>query len=608
MGVRLRLLRNGLLALWTVTALTIACGDDGNPAAPRAPDAGPDVFRPDPPLPDTVVPSAADVSVYTKTLATLDATASGADSYAWSLVSVPQGSAITIASIESATTAKPTFTPDVSGEYVFELTVTKATARATKEVRVRAVPAPVFYTLSNSKEVPPYAEYRVVGMDGTGGHAVTCRMQPLSDAGDQGQQFGSIAFFIADIGLDWWEAPAGQPSRVTFQQFVFADGGAVDELTGGSLAVATSDSTCQSPPKPIRLIDTTPPDGGSSTGTPMIIQPRFSPDGQRIAYIEQRPAGYYLSAIGYDGNDFRQIASVCPVANATCWEKALWPARPQWVNANTIAWVRTSAAGMANGGDGWELLTATYGATPNPQVYMTCPGYVPFGFAMLADGSVVANRKLPGAPQNLEVLKPTAAGGTCEVVRNLTNFVTPNSYARDFSLSPDRSQIAFIRFEAPDTDAEPDEVEVGGGVFIAAANGATPPVPLTTPAPFALYGPRYIAGGQFIEYNGLKPHPDGGIEDAGFSTGADNIDALLLQGLPAISIVPAQGGAVGYAAVSNLDNQALIAGGGNGGACALHLNLCAVSTPGQSLRGGGAWALVGVVLLLRRHRRTRRRK
>ncbi len=603
MGRYARLLRQGLLVTWSITALTLACGDE-KPATPSAAvDAGTDVASmppPPPPPSDTVTASAADLAVYTQTLATLDATPSAATTYAWTIKSVPQSSAITTASLDGAATARPTFTPDVSGDYVLELTVTGGKASATKDVHVTAVPAPIFYTLTNSKESPPYAEYRVVGMDGTGGHAVTCRMQPpLSDGGTEGQQFSSLAFFIADIGVDWWEAPPGQPSRVAFQQFVFSDAGTL-EITGGSLAVATNESTCQSPPKPIRVIDLTQPDGGGSTQQPMIIQPRFSPDGQRIAYIEQRPAGYYVSAIGYDGQDHRPIASVCPDPQQTCWQNALWPARPQWVDAQTVAWARTSAEGMANDGDGWELMTATYGPTPNPQVYMTCPGQVPFGFVMLEGGNVLANRKVTDMPQDLEILKP-GAGGVCEVVENLTNFPTPESYARDFSLSPDKSQIAFIRFLA-DADASANGIHVGGEVYIASASGATTPVPLTAPAALAVYGPRYLAGGQFLEYNGIKLHPDGGIEDAGFATGTTEIDELLLKGLPAISVVAAQGGPIRYAAVSNLENQAILAGGGNGGACHYQFG-CTNISHRSAESAGAASALAVLVLVLRRRRR-----
>jgi hypothetical protein len=57
--------------------------------------------------------------------------------YQWRLVSQPSGSALTTASLGSATTATPTFTPDVLGPYVFRLTVTDGTASASDNVLVR---------------------------------------------------------------------------------------------------------------------------------------------------------------------------------------------------------------------------------------------------------------------------------------------------------------------------------------------------------------------------------------------------------------------------------------------------------------------------------------
>ncbi len=639
-------MRNGLFAIWFFAGLAIAaCGDDGPGGAPAA-DAGTDGIV-TPPAP-TAAANASDIFVYTRTLARLDATTSEGSTYTWTLKSAPPGSAVTTDSIESATTARPSFVPDVSGEYLLDLAVGNEGVTSTREVRVTAVPAPIFYMLSNIKERPPYAEYRVVGADGTGGHPVACRIQPEfpdagPDSGDDGDGtafLGILPFFLADFGMDWWEAPPGQPSRAAFQKFLFADGG----IGGGRLAVATQDSTCQSPGADIRVIDTTRADGGDNN-QPLIIHPHFSPDGRRIAYIEQRPSGHFVSIAGYDGQDYRVIAPFCEPNDSGasgCWSRSLFPARPQWIDAQTIAWVRTPASALESAdGDGWVLVTAKDSATPNPQIYMTCSGYVPFGFAMLADGTVLANRTVPdGGTQDLEILRPVTPGGPCEVVRNLTNFTLNSSYARDFDLSPDRSQVAFIHY-APDAGVDAGSITLGGEIYVAPTNGASPAVPITDPPQFAIYGPRYIAEGSLLAFNGMKPYADGGPDGAGELFDAEvpeDVDAsefgvgdvsgalnVFRRGLPAIVVVPAQGGPITYAAESNLDNQTLVIGGGNGGACGFTgcdfggggcggggTEGCNGGGGGESCNGeqtsrkalGGSWA--GVVALAYAARRRKR--
>ena len=55
---------------------------------------------------------------------TLDGSGSGAGTYAWTSVSVPSGSAITVSDLSDATAQSPTYTPDVAGRYVWQISVT----------------------------------------------------------------------------------------------------------------------------------------------------------------------------------------------------------------------------------------------------------------------------------------------------------------------------------------------------------------------------------------------------------------------------------------------------------------------------------------------------
>lgn len=586
----------GLIALWAAAALGFAgCGSDENGGGgdPTIPDASPDTSTTSG---DDASASAADVTVYTGTTAQLDASQSVGATFAWTVKSVPQGSAVTTASLQAAASARPSFVPDVSGDYQLEVAVTNGGATATKAVSVRAVPAPIFYMLTNAKEQPPYYEVRTVGMDGTGAHAVTCRLQPPNDGGADGGDNASLlllSMLTADFGLDWWEAPPGQPSRAAFQEFQYGP-----DASALYLSVGTTDSTCQTPPKQVRAVSNVALDGGKNN--PGILHPRFSPNGQRIAYIEQRPDGYFVSVIGYDGKDYREIAPLCHTAEGSdCWKGALFPPRPQWLDDQTVAWARIQEG--TDGGVGWELMKATDGPAPAPAVHMTCPGTLPFGIGFLRDGSILANRRIGSSGQDLWVLRPTAPGGVCQEVRNLTNLPNAKAYARDFSISPDGTQVAFIRYVEPPDAGDAGSISMGGEVYVADVSGATPPRSVATPPQQAWFGPRYIARGAYLSYNGLAPLPDGAIEDAGLEGGATE---LLDGGLPAITVIPVGGGPVRYAAVSDLRSQTFVTGGGNGGACGFNGFNCAIAAPGASLAGAlGSVGLVGLLVARRRRRR-----
>lgn len=58
-------------------------------------------------------------------------------SFAWSLASVPPGSLLAPDDLTDATTATPTFTPDVEGDYLVDLQVSDGAAAATDQVRIR---------------------------------------------------------------------------------------------------------------------------------------------------------------------------------------------------------------------------------------------------------------------------------------------------------------------------------------------------------------------------------------------------------------------------------------------------------------------------------------
>ena len=310
-------MRSRLFALAVVcgsmgTGAIAACGSDegGSPAAGTPDATAPDtsttgVVQADtgPAAPNAPTIVASDLVVYTGMTASVDAAATTAESFTWVVKSAPQGSTVTTSTLTGATTARPSFVADKTGDYVIELTAKNGSVGATKEVKVQAVAAPLFFMQTNFSEDPPYLEYRTVGADGTNNHTIACRMNGTPDAGLGGNaDLISMSMFLSDMGEDWWEAPAGSPSRVAFAEFVNDAG-----TTTSRLGLGTDQSTCQNPPV---KVNPTVEDGGARTGI-TLMQPRFAPNGSRVAYLEERNSGWVLVTVGHDGQDKQDLARVC---------------------------------------------------------------------------------------------------------------------------------------------------------------------------------------------------------------------------------------------------------------------------------------------------------
>jgi hypothetical protein len=585
------------------TGVLLACGGDDSSSSGGTPDAstsssggssGSNTDGSTNPTAPVIV--ASNLTVYTGMTAVVDGSGTQAQTFAWTVKVIPNGSAVTTASLVGASTAKPSFRADVSGDFVLEFSATNAIGTTKKDVTVKAVPAPLFYMQTSFNEDPSYFEYRTVGTDGTGGHPIACRTNGTPDGGPSEQAgFVQQAVFLADMGQDWWEAPAGDPARVAFVQFDQQDGG-----LNATLGLGTASSTCQNPPV---KVPATPIDGGNTDVN--LIQPRFNHVGTRVAYLERREDNeWFIASVGYDGKDKRTVGKLCAQTGGDCFDPAFFPARPQWQDDQTIAWVHNRDPD--GGVTGWEVMVAADSANPNPHVYMTCDGTIPRSFAVLKDGSVIANRQPDGGPEDLAVLKPATAGGACNLVRNLTNLPTPRSYARDFSISPDETEVAFVRrVEAANADAG-DGIRLGGQVYTVPVSGTAAPAALGGTPQEAIFGPRYVAGATALAWNGNIAPPDGGN---GIDSGVDDVNKelkFLDGGLPVIAVAPRDGGPTTYPAKSDPDAGTYIFGGGNGGSCDFRLDLCSMGP----IRSGGAPTIgltLASLLWLVRRRRNRRR-
>ena len=202
--MRSRLVAFGLVWGCLGAGALAACGgddDSGGGGSSGTPDASTDSTTSTDGTTNAPNVVANGLTVYTGMNVALDASGTNAQSFLWVVKSAPAGSAVTTATLGAATTPRPTFRADLSGDYVLNLTVKNGDASATKDVTVKAVPAPILYMQTNFAEKPPYYEYRTIGTDGTGGHPVACRTNGVADAGQDGGDDPNGAFLAVSMLL-----------------------------------------------------------------------------------------------------------------------------------------------------------------------------------------------------------------------------------------------------------------------------------------------------------------------------------------------------------------------------------------------------------------------
>lgn len=641
--------RLGVLGLsLAAIGVAVACGagvggcggnDDTSPPAPGDVGTGPDGSV----LADGETPAAVTIDIQvpattvyagqkTQLVASQSKASNGAAlSFGWTFTSVPPGSKITNASIEGINELI-SFVPDIAGDYVVTVTATAGETVAKKDVTVKAVNAPIFYVRTTAGTTVDDVGFEVhtVQMDGTGDHAVACRQHTLNtsfygDAGasidlgdggaDSGAPLGMLSFLLsslfADQAIDWWEAPAGQASHAAFQNITFGGDAGPDAANNKvDLFVATQDNTCQMPPFPARTF--------MGRGDDAVMQPKFSPDGHRVAFVERRDGKMQVVTTAIDGSDARELGTYCLDDQTDCTTSAnlVFPRRPQWLDETHLGWLRATSS-QSDTGINWEIVVAPDIPAATVSRYMACTsGSMPTLFNFLRDGSIVADvRATRYGAEDLLVLGRDPAG-TCTVVRNLTNFGIPGSYARDFALSPDGDSVAYIHKLAPEgSTGKPDsgasDFRQGGDLYIVPVDGSKPPAPLGTVVRRAEYGPRYIAGGTRVAWNGSAPPPPG--YDAGdlFADAGDAAAAFLEAGLPAINVMQVDGGNFTPVALGDPNAGIYVLGGGNGGACSLECGGlgCAPTASCETVErkspaGPAFWASAfGLIFLIRRRQR-----
>jgi WD40-like Beta Propeller Repeat len=640
------------VALTSLVSMGLAsaqgCGGDDS-VGENTDDASSDSAEDSPGTVGAVEVVATDVSAYVGTSGRIDASQSkrpsgSSLSFEWTIKSVPNGSTVTTASLVGASTEVPSLVVDVAGDFVLTGKATAGNESATKDVKITAVNAAVFYTQVNTKDSPLSTQIQTVQADGTGSHALNCRQNLFpdrfnQDAGEGGTggldipdgQAGvlmiqgilsAVGGVFIDVALDSYEPPPGQPARAAF-----ANLSSVGDASVMTLVAATTDNTCQNQALKLHTISAVGKD-------PTALQPRFSPDGQRIAYAEDRgqsdagSTNVFIAVVGFDGSSYREISHYCSQPGQSCWGQHLFPRRAQWVDDAHISWVRSVDPKQKQPPFAWEIVTASDSPGSTAQRYMTCSTWdIPYSYSFLRNGDVVANYKpSQNAPEDLVVLGRDT-GGNCTVLRNLTKFpaAAKGSFGRDFAVSPDQKLVAYVHHLEPISDAGTRDafsncpetgpcapiaiVSSGGGILYSVpVEGTTPPAPVGGAQLAAVFGPRFVSGGTRLAWNGqaaLPPGFDAGLTKEQIEAGAG---ASLAAGMSAINVIPLGGGPLVRVAVANLDDGTLPAGGGNGGACECRPECalrCDVAAKRRSDLALVTTSIIGLAFLARR--RTRRK-
>jgi hypothetical protein len=392
------------------------------------------------------------------------------------------------------------------------LKVTGAGGEAITAVTVKAVDVPVFFFAQDNN---PNADKNdrgtlrtsgVFGGDRDGGAEVACFEQ---DAGQTNiyDSMSSKTSYGGQIWSDWWEAPAGQPSRGVFY-WRTEEGG----HTAGRLFAVTSSGTCATPPVSIDSVANT------DNIDAAFELPRISPNGQRVLYTKQDvPNHVRITTVGFDGTAAhsvadRQVASdggSDPDGGRFNGSGIASPGpRPSWIDDTNVAWLTKDDS------SDWQIIKAADADNAVPTVLMKCTGSIPTDFAVLPNGDVLVTQLVPEADanaqsqnaQNLIAYTPDA-DKKCSAPRNISKVVSSSgaSTVRGFSLSPDKTKAAYVHLE---------DTNFTRTIEIATLDGSSPPV-IVGPAYDYTQSPRWIAGGTQLTWGVNATLVDGGQSDGG---------------------------------------------------------------------------------------------
>lgn len=499
-----------------------------------------------------------DVSVYLGETATIDAskstTTQGSLTFAWTVSSIPAGSHISTASLTGADGAAVHFAPDLAGDYVLGVTARGLGSSDTRSAKVTAAVPRVLFAqgvtgAQGGGGGQAAAYYIIADLDGGNAHPVLC---PDIVNNAPNRLVPALYAAYASRAYDYWEAPAGQPSRFA----AFTVDYAPDGLSIAThLWAGTSMSNCSAPPVDLGAMIFGP-------GRPYGSEPHFNPDGTSFVVFDQQ---WHIVTYAADGGRPPNVVTsygvpydqasqfLDPVGVEANSGYSVEPPRVAWTaNGMDLAWARPTVGG-------WEIVTAADKPNQTPTTYMTCTGVTPREIAMLPDGTVIASlRQTRNSSENIYQLKPDAQQ-KCSQEHQYTNLADAgSSIATDFAVSPNGSQIAFLQIDTSLQDAgawiQGSSQLPGGYVYVVPVAGGTPRQVSSEPA---LYGPRWIGGGTALVFTRL--------DGMASSTGKPATSVVVISPDGGGEHTVAQGDGVSTF-VSTSGNAACSVGGGGGAA------------------------------------------
>ena len=460
----------------------------------------------------------------------------GAASYDWAIIAAPSGSQLSATLAGSGATIS--FEPDVGGQW--EVSVDSGDAHGS--VRFTVPTVPVFFLEGHTS--PEEKALGVVRSDGSGHHLISC---PTTGAG----ALASMRFEVL-YGMRSFEPPSG-PVRHVFLEIV-PTGSMTSDFR---LWAADENTDCMS--QPPRRIDSV-----GLFNDHAHFWPRFSPDGNRVMYVDQpqdqTQATYRIVTVNFDDTEEFIVRSRM---------LQLVGAAPMWLDATHVAWVENAAA---SGPAHLIVYQATDGNSQGD------PGG---DVSVLLDcgTQLKAINQLERAGGALIVAAASASTGATAIYRmpigqctlaQPLGLVPAGNMAADFALSPDGQWVVF---SSTGDEAIPD----GGSaprrdLWRVPADGSQPAARFLGDPDADDVGPRFVAGGRQLTWTQVVDVP------APYGAG--------------VMIANADGTHVRSLAAEDADGGVRIAGGTSlGTSCS------------YAPAGGSPWALVVLMAFRRRRRR-----
>ncbi len=397
--------------------------------------------------------------------------------YEWTMDAVPDGSTTDVSALSSTTEVNPTFFPDLGGDYTVGLTVTNAnnetnTASLTFTVPTFDIPyLAVSGNASGSTRTPS-----LLKSDGTGAKELGCFFTEAAATEHAWlSQLGQVGQFDID---GFYPTKLDDPARLAFIR-VDPDS---PQMAGRLLQLASSATDCD---------QNLPPE---ITGRSL---PRFSPDGSRVAFFTPRE----VVTVASDGTDIR-------IVRPADSDHQLTVAPPFWVDNKTVGWLELDALAPPSDqviytapdeADGFNNLLkrktlTNCGEVVSPFAKITQVAKTPAGVIITAHPAAVDD------PTNIFLLKDVGGDKySCLRVTVSNERISGGiANAQDFDLSPDRSQVLFMR-RMDDTDINIGPLATR--LYMVPADGSAGPTLLFGDDTDANNGARWAGGGEQIVWS-----------------------------------------------------------------------------------------------------------